>query len=100
MRLTDEERRAIRKAVAEVYGTTAVVRLFGSRVHDHLRGGDIDLHVETDPPEPEDVPSRALRLAVMLERPLDEAKVDIVESIRGAPLRPIERIAYRDGLEV
>ncbi len=100
MRLTEAERVAIREAVAEVYGPTAVVRLFGSRVHDHLRGGDIDLHVEADAEEQPARYSRYIRLGALLEGPLEEAKIDIVESTRGRVLSPIEQVAYRDGVRI
>ena len=100
MRLTDEERQAIREAVAQVYGPTAVVRLFGSRVHDHLRGGDIDLHVEAQADAAGSEFKRKMRLASALEGPLDEGRVDLVVSVRGTPLTAIERVAYRDGQEV
>lgn len=46
MRLTGEEVAAIKASAREAFGASAVVRLFGSRIHDHLRGGDIDLHIE------------------------------------------------------
>jgi len=49
MRLSDEERRVIRAACEEVFGPRATVRLFGSRVRDEARGGDLDLLVESDP---------------------------------------------------
>jgi predicted nucleotidyltransferase len=48
MRLRPEEIDAIRAAVREVFGPSSTVRLFGSRVRDDLRGGDIDLFVEVD----------------------------------------------------
>jgi predicted nucleotidyltransferase len=35
--------------VREVFGPTARTRLFGSRIRDDLRGGDIDLFVEVEP---------------------------------------------------
>lgn len=96
MRLTDEERQAIRLAVAEVYGRTAIVRLFGSRVHDHLRGGDIDLHIEVDAGE-----SRRLDdLWWRLQELLGEQRIDIVETVRDRELKPIEVVAYRDGVAV
>ena len=100
MRLTEAERVAIREAVAEVYGPTAVVRLFGSRVHDHLRGGDIDLHVEADDAEGALGYRRRIRLGSLLETPLDEARIDIIESTRGHALSGIEEVAYREGVRI
>ena len=44
MRLTSAEVSAIKAAARSAFGDTAVVRLFGSRVDDGARGGDIDLH--------------------------------------------------------
>ena|SRR5262247_3606811 len=49
MRLLPHEAEAIRTGVREVFSPGAAVRLFGSRVRDDLRGGDIDLFVEVDP---------------------------------------------------
>lgn len=46
MRLSEHERNVIRKAAAEVFGPDVRVMLFGSRVDDSRRGGDIDLFVE------------------------------------------------------
>ena len=47
MRLTERERDVIRTAVTNHFGKDAQVWLFGSRVDDTRRGGDIDLLVET-----------------------------------------------------
>jgi len=46
MRISASEQTAIRQAVHEVAGADARVSVFGSRVDDALRGGDIDLFVE------------------------------------------------------
>jgi len=96
MRLTPEEVAAIKAAAAEAFGPDAVVRLFGSRVRDDLEGGDVDLHVETDP-----TPDVYKRLSVMedcLWRALRYDKIDLLMSQRGGIPRGFERIAYRDGL--
>ncbi len=98
MRLTEEERRIIRETVSEVYGPTAVVRLFGSRVHDYLRGGDIDLHIEAEDLGPEVFPSRRSRLWASLQERLGEQKIDIVITRRGRSLKAIEQAAYEEGL--
>ena len=43
MRLDEKEQRIIREGAEQFFGADAVVRLFGSRVADDRRGGDIDL---------------------------------------------------------
>ena len=50
MRLNDKIREIIKTEVANQLGPDAVVRLFGSRVNDTQRGGDIDLLVESKLP--------------------------------------------------
>ena len=45
MRLDDKTRSIIKNEVAKQFRETAVVRLFGSRVDDTQRGGDIDLFI-------------------------------------------------------
>ncbi len=46
MRLTDQERRTIVEAVTAEFGPTVTLRLFGSRLDDAQRGGDIDLFID------------------------------------------------------
>jgi len=46
MRLSDDQVRCIVNATHELSGHDAQVRLFGSRLHDAVKGGDIDLLVE------------------------------------------------------
>lgn len=94
MRLTDYEVAAIKAAAREAFGETAVVRLFGSRVDDSIKGGDVDLHVETDPTP--DTGRRRFDFIVALHRRVDHDKIDVVVSRRGTPPRGFERIAYRD----
>ncbi|MDX8406265.1 MAG: nucleotidyltransferase domain-containing protein [Mariprofundus sp.] len=52
MRLSDGEVKTIVHAVASRFGAQARLYLFGSRLNDALRGGDIDLFV--DLPEVDD----------------------------------------------
>ena len=96
MRLTPAEIAAIKAAARQAFGETAVVRLFGSRVDDSRRGGDIDLHVEVDPPIDE-WRARAQFEAALFSR-IDPRKVDVVVTERGMQPRAFERIAYRDGI--
>lgn len=95
MRLRPFEVAAIKAAAQQAFGHRAIVRLFGSRVHDHLRGGDIDLHLETDAPVADRDADRFDRI---LFETLDEQRIDKVFTVRGDELSPFERICYRDGV--
>ena len=95
MRLTPHEVSAIKAAAREAFGQGVVVRLFGSRVHDHLRGGDIDLHFEVD----HEVGDRDVsRFEDRVFEHLDEQRIDKVFTVRGGPISAFERICYRDGI--
>ena len=96
MRLTPDEVAAIKDAAAHAFGDTVVVRLFGSRTDDTERGGDIDLHVEIDPPADEWI-ARGL-FEDRLFRRMEPQKVDLIVSKRGGMPRGFERIAYRHGI--
>lgn len=96
MRLTKAEQDAIRRTAADVFGPGTVVRLFGSRVDDAKRGGDIDLHIET-------TAGRATfrheaRFLHALESAIGERRVDLVVRERGCDPRPIDRIAMETGV--
>lgn len=46
MRLSLESRQVIKEVVSQIFGANSTVRVFGSRINDEARGGDIDLLVE------------------------------------------------------
>ena len=96
MRLRPQELEAIRTAVRDIFGETATVRLFGSRMRDDLRGGDIDLFVEVDPGQI--TIANEQRLRDRIAPAVEDLRVDIVLRGRDAPLTPIGRIALRDGI--
>lgn len=98
MRLSEEEKEAIKGAVRQVFGEDAIVRLFGSRVDDRRKGGDIDLHLEV----PKDKSSLAdeLRFQLELLKALEERKVDVVLYPQGAAVKPIDEIALRTGIQL
>ncbi|MHB1084276.1 MAG: nucleotidyltransferase domain-containing protein [Thiobacillus sp.] len=89
MRLTPEQAGIIRQAAHQAFGSDADVWLFGSRVHDSKRGGDIDLYIETEGGV-EDVLDRELAFHAALQRRLGEQRIDIVVHRQGVPLRPID----------
>ncbi len=96
MRLHVHEVEAIRAAVREVFGSAATVRLFGSRVRDDLKGGDIDLLVEVEPGQASIANEQRLRDKIAPA--VQDLRTDIVLHERGAAFTPLERIALREGV--
>ncbi|MDP3431232.1 MAG: hypothetical protein Q8R89_12995 [Desulfomicrobium sp.] len=94
MRLSEHERHIIRTVAEEVFGPDARVMLFGSRVDDAKRGGDIDLFVETA--DISDILAKQIRFAVQLQMRLGEQKIDIV--VASDPSRLVEQEARRTGV--
>lgn len=50
MRISQQQIAVINKTVAELIGSQAVVYLFGSRLNEQAKGGDIDLLIESNQP--------------------------------------------------
>ncbi|MBI1209333.1 MAG: hypothetical protein GC191_18870 [Azospirillum sp.] len=96
MRLTAEQAETIRRCAREAFGPAVVVRLFGSRVDDSLRGGDIDLHREI--PVPADWQAALDTFHFALFKAFDERKIDTILHRTGEPLAPIDRIALQTGI--
>ena len=90
MRLTSEQIRRIIARVRLEGGDKARVYVYGSRLDDQARGGNLDLLVETDE---ELRPMEKAGLKIHLEREMGIA-VDILAVRRGAARTPFQRIAY------
>lgn len=92
MRLTAAQATAIRRIVGEEAGDDVVVRLFGSRLDDNARGGDIDLLLQM--PRPIESPALfSARVAARLIRALDGRHVDVVLAAPNLGTLPIHEHA-------
>lgn len=96
MRLISRDINALKTAARETFGDDARVRLYGSRVDDSLRGGDIDIIIETDPVE-SDWQARG-RFLDRLFTMIDEQRVDVVLAERGKPLPAFVRMVLPDSI--
>ena len=97
MRLTPSQEQITKTTVDQVLGAPSRVWLFGSRVNDELRGGDIDLLIETDAV----LPNRArtlCRLHGALIYALGERKLDILLKDARTRDAPVFNIAKRTGV--
>jgi predicted nucleotidyltransferase len=89
MRLTEEQTRLVARTVSRITGGANDVYLFGSRLDDTARGGDVDLLLETS--SPIGLIQRA-RIKMELEAALG-LPVDILQHVRGTPATPFQTIA-------
>jgi predicted nucleotidyltransferase len=79
MRLSELEIDAIRKTSEQTFGTARSVWLFGSRVDDSKRGGDIDLLIIAESDQARlDILRRETDFLVTLKQMIGEQKVDLI----------------------
>lgn len=76
MRLQSKEIQTIIRVAKEIYGEGVKVYLFGSRLNDEKRGGDIDLLVRTEG-EKKGVLAR-IRMISRLKLHLGDQKIDVI----------------------
>jgi len=98
MRITLFEKTIIKSSVKRHFGGNADVYLFGSRVDDNRKGGDIDLYITTDLPTSEIIREK-IGLLVDIELGLGEQKVDVVINNRTRQ-KPIYEIAEKEGVRL
>ena len=87
MRLSQQTRHIIRNTVREVFGVEATVKLFGSRIYDDARGGDIDLLVEL-PSIMAEIERKAMQLTARLQVRIGDQPIDILVLSPSTPCSP------------
>ncbi len=76
MRLSNYCRTVIKDEAEKTFGKNTQVFLFGSRVDDTKKGGDIDLYIVTD--NKANLFEQKLVFLARLKRQLGEQKIDVV----------------------
>lgn len=77
MRLTQQQIDTINSTAHHVFGADVTVWLFGSRLNDQAKGGDIDLLIQLNKSTP-DKAQLALRYNALLQMQLGMQKFDIL----------------------
>lgn len=99
MRITETERRVLRDEARQAFGADSRVFLFGSRVDDARRGGDIDLLVETGKTGHAAIFEAQLRFLARVKLALGDQKIDVLVDYPDRTCRPeIFRIARAQGV--
>ena len=98
MRLTPQEIQAIKESFLTVFGNGNIY-LFGSRVDDTKRGGDIDLYIDLEERLSYSVVfSKKIDFLVALKAKIGEQKIDVV--ISKDKSRSIEQEALKYGIKL
>jgi uncharacterized protein len=71
MRLTQAQQEVIRATCMAVFNSDTHIWIFGSRLNDAQRGGDVDLYIETGPHRLMDELRCKIRLEDELQIPVD-----------------------------
>jgi predicted nucleotidyltransferase len=102
MRLSDLQVDAIKEIATACFGQASEVYLFGSRADDQRRGGDIDLYIEADVPQPEDRLDAKLKFLAQLKQRIGDQRIDLVigSGAGGVRRSGIAEIAKRTGVRL
>lgn len=99
MRLSTDQIQAIRYAATTTFGDDTAVWLFGSRVDDAKKGGDIDLLVHPPATALAQPFGKKIKMLTLLERLLGERKIDLVIA-QPHDTRPIVAVAHTTGIKL
>ena len=93
MRITSKQHQAIKKYFLEIF-KEGQIYLFGSRVDDEKKGGDIDLYIRTE--NRKELVRKKVDFLVKLKREIGQQKIDVVFD-KGLH-RMIDSLAIREGV--
>lgn len=99
MRITTTDRQAIVNITQQYFDKGAEVYLFGSRVDDNKKGGDIDLYIIPEHKNnAKQQYDKKIKFLVALQLAIGEQRVDVI--IFKDKNRPIEKEAIRTGIKL
>lgn len=99
MRLTPFQIQTICESAEKNFGKNTQVWLFGSRVDDHAKGGDIDLYIEPQTQKSSDLITAKLQFLRDLHKKIGDQKIDVVLRRTDSTVDlPVYRIAKQTGV--
>lgn len=94
MRLNPNDISAIKAVIVQAMGNDSRIWLFGSRVDDSKRGGDIDLYVESA--QPCNLNDK-IHLITNIQRAIGLRKIDLLVNSPGTEHKAIYDTAKKEG---
>jgi predicted nucleotidyltransferase len=99
MRMPSGYQKAITETAAKVFGDSASVWLFGSRLDDTAKGGDVDLLIKLESPAA-DKTALCARYNALLQMKLGLQKFDILVIDPSTALKQIHQQALSKGVRL
>lgn len=96
MRLSEEQKAIVRQIGHDVFGDNIQLALFGSRLDDSLKGGDIDILVKSDHPLTDKV-MKMLTMTARLQLQLGDQPIDILVYDPETDMSPVYEQALING---
>ncbi len=98
MRLSKKEINIIKKALENQFGSEYLLYLFGSRVDNNKKGGDIDLLLELKQ-KFSDTYNRKIKVLTEIKLKIGEQKIDLIITDQGKKdTRLVVQTAYKTGV--
>lgn len=99
MRLPANYQTTITETAKEIFGEKATVWLFGSRIDDNAKGGDVDLFIKLETPTTNKAMLGA-RYNALLQIKLGLQKFDVIVIDPSTTLEPIHQQALSNGIKL
>jgi predicted nucleotidyltransferase len=98
MRITQQQIESLINSTHRCFGDNAIIWLFGSRVDDHKKGGDVDLYIETDMDQ--GIVEAKLKMQGQIWTAFGDQKIDILVHSRIREPSPMHKIAKSTGVRI
>jgi len=101
MRLSENYRNIIKQTAHEIWGNQVSIILFGSRVDDTKKGGDIDLLIQiNNDEEAKEIVRKKIKFLSRLDILLGEQKIDLIVATKENRQQNIVQTALQKGIEL
>lgn len=100
MRLSSSQIEAIKQETEHCFGAQAEVWLFGSRVDDTAKGGDVDLYVRAASSDADKLAVARFAFLARLKRRIGDRKIDLVLQREGGEVLPVYELARQRGVKL
>jgi predicted nucleotidyltransferase len=101
MRLTSHQSQSIKETFDRYFHERDKIWLFGSRVDDSKKGGDIDLYIETNYDDPAIALKQKIIFLRELKKKIGDQKIDvIINNLKSQHHLPIYDEARKTGIEL